>query len=149
MNDDQILKLERVMPAAPDSVFSAWTDPEVLARWWGPEHMSIPHHEMDIREGGSWLTTMRSPDGNEFTVSGIYRTIDPPKRLVFTWAWHNDGVRSEDETEVTVDFAPVEGGTRLVLTQQQFATADARSSHLGGWESTFVCLEAELQRQHA
>jgi len=49
---------------------------------------------IDVRPGGRWRTTMRLSNGSEHTVSGIYRTIEPPKRLVFTWGWDDDaGVR--------------------------------------------------------
>jgi len=145
MPGDRVLRIQRLLAAPPDAVFAAWTDPNRLAGWWGPEGMSIPHHEMDVRQGGAWLTTMRAPDGNEVTVSGVYRIIDPPKRLVFTWAWHNDGERSDDETEVAVDFAPVEGGTRLTLVQQTFASVESRDNHHKGWDSTFNGLEKILK----
>ncbi len=141
MNDERVLRIERIVPAPPDVVFAAWTEPEKIQSWWGPRGMRIPKKEIDLREGGSWLTVMQAPDGNEVTVSGTYRTIDPPSRLVFTWAWHNDGVRSDDETEVDVVFAPTEGGTKLTLVQQRFATVDARDNHNKGWVSSLDCLD--------
>ncbi len=145
MNDDRVLRIERIVPAPPEVVFAAWTEPSKLKNWWGPQGMKIPKKEIDLREGGNWLTVMQAPDGNEVTVSGTYRTIDPPKRLIFTWAWHNDGVRSDEETEVDVAFAPTEGGTKLTLVQQQFATVESRDNHNKGWESTLAGLEDFLR----
>jgi len=89
---------------------------------------------------------MHSPTGTHHTVSGIYRTIDPPRRLVFTWGWDDDNGARGHETEVTVTFDPAPGGTRLVLVQQVFADKDSRGRHEHGWSSSFVCLEREATR---
>ena len=85
--DDQVLVVERTLAASPDKVFDAWVNPEILVQWWGPEGMSIPQHSLDLREGGAWEATMRNNDGGEVVVSGVYKVIDRPNRLVFTWAW--------------------------------------------------------------
>jgi uncharacterized protein YndB with AHSA1/START domain len=87
---------------------------------------------------------MRFQDGKRMTVSGRYRTIEKPTRLVFTWAWEDDkGVRGH-ETEVTVEFAAAPGGTRISITQQAFETADSRDQHQRGWTSTLNCLDQLL-----
>ena len=83
---------------------------------------------------------MRAPDGKRVTVSGVYRVIDKPRRLVFTWAWHQDDGSRGHETEVTVTFAPAPGGTRLKLVQQTFQSQEVRDRHRQGWTSSFVCL---------
>ena len=139
MVDDEslVLKIERVFPADPEQLFAAWTEPEKLVAWWGPEGMATPVCEMDVKQGGSWLTTMRNDKGDEYTVSGIYRLIEPPTRLVFTWAWHDSGERNEQETEVILLFDAVEGGTRLRLEQRTFIDRESRDSHRGGWLSSF------------
>jgi uncharacterized protein YndB with AHSA1/START domain len=90
---------------------------------------------------------MRSPDGKDHTVSGIYRALEPPRRLVFTWGWDDDAGMRGHETEVTVTFEPTTGGTRMVLTQQGFADADSRGRHEHGWGSSFVCLERVAKGQ--
>ncbi len=69
-------------------------------------------------------------------MSGVYREIDRPRRLVFTWAWHNDGKRGH-ETEVTVDFRAKGGGTLMTLTQRTFAESKDRDMHQMGWSSSF------------
>lgn len=145
-DDGRVLRMERIFAAEPERVFQAWTDPEKLAQWWGPESMTIPRCEMDVREGGAWLTVMRNKEGGERTVSGVYRIIDPPRRLVLTWAWHYDGVRNGHETEITVELEPVEGGTRLVLVQQTFKEREHRDNHCGGWASSLNDLEKFLRQ---
>ncbi len=66
-SDDRVLKLEREFKAKPDKVFAAWIEPEQIAKWFGPEGMTIPRKEIDARVGGKWLTTMRGPDGVDRT----------------------------------------------------------------------------------
>ena len=140
---DRVLRIERVIAATPERLFALWTEPEQLVKWWGPEGFTIPQHALDVRPGGRWRTTMRRPDGSQNTVSGIYRTLDPPRRLVFTWGWDDDAGLRGHETEITVTFEPVTGGTRMVLTQQTFVDTDSRDRHRHGWSSSFAKLERE------
>jgi len=139
--DDKVLRMERLIAAPPEVVFALWTEPDKLVQWWGPDGCDVPASAMDVTPGGRWKTTMRMPSGALHTVSGVYRAIEPPRRLVFTWGWDDDnGVRGH-ETEVTVTFEPAPGGTKLVLQQQTFETADLRDRHNLGWSSSFDCLE--------
>ena len=131
------LRYERVFAAPPERVFHAWTDPQVLARWWGPKGCVIPEISIDLREGGEWMTLMREPDGGEHRVSGVYREIVPPRRLVFTWAWDNDGERGHEST-VTVEFEAAPGGTLMRFHQATFRTAEMTRLHNEGWTS---CLD--------
>jgi len=136
MSDDRILRLERLIPAAPEAVFDAWVESEILVNWWGPEGFDVPAHDLDVRPGGQWHTTMRSSDGTLHTASGIYRVIERPRRLVLTWGWDDeDGMRG-DETEVTVTFELAPGGTRLVLVHKTFETIESRDNHRDGWSSS-------------
>ena len=135
--NDRTLRLERLIAVPPERAFALWTDPNLLVQWWGPEGYQIPAHTLDVRRGGKWATTLRGTDGLLRTVSGIYRTFDPPKRLVMSWAWHDDKGARGHESEITVTFDPAPGGTRLVLTQQEFATTEERDRHADGWASSF------------
>ena len=139
--DDRTLRVERLIAAPPERVFDLWTEPDQLTKWWGPDGFDTPESAMDVRPGGRWRTTMRSPEGNLYTVSGVYREIDPPRRLVFTWGWDDENGKRGHETEVTVTFEAAPGGTRLVLTQQTFADTDQRNRHRHGWSSSFDCLD--------
>ena len=139
--DDKVLRMERLIAAPPERVFNLWTEPDQLTKWWGPDGFDTPACAMDVRPGGHWRTTMRSPEGNLHTVSGVYRVIDPPRRLVFTWGWEDDSGGRGHETEVTVTFEAAPGGTRLVLTQQTFAETEQCKRHGHGWSSSFDCLE--------
>ena len=139
--NDRVLEIERLIPAPPERVLEYWTEPELLARWFGPEGFDIPANTHDVRPGGKWRTTMRSPDGKLRTVSGIYNLIDRPRRLVFTWGWDDDEGLRGHETEVTVTLEPTPGGTRLKLVQQLFQTSEVRNLHNAGWASSFNKLQ--------
>ena len=106
LTKDKVLRMERVIAASPERLFALWSEPEELVKWWGPEGFTTPKYTMDVRPGGRWRTTMHSPDGKDHTVSGIYRAIEPPKRLVFTWGWDDAAGMRGHETEITVTFEP-------------------------------------------
>jgi len=139
---DQILRLVRTFAAPRAAVFRAWTDPQQLVQWWGPEGYTVPVCDMDPRESGAWRTCMLSPEGTQHWVSGIYREIAEPDRLVFTWAWDDDNGERGHETVITIELRDKDGGTELTLTQQPFESVESRDAHNQGWTSSFNCLEA-------
>jgi uncharacterized protein YndB with AHSA1/START domain len=94
------LKLSRVIKADPETVFQAWTEPEQLKRWSAPEGMTVPLAEMDLTVGGRYHIRMRNDEGKEFNAFGVYREIDPPKRLSVP-----DG-RSQDKSRGGLDQLP-------------------------------------------
>ena len=106
------LTLTRKFAARPEAVFDAFTIAERFARWWGPRDMTVPDCRIDLRVGGSWRTCMRSAEGTEHCVHGVYREIRRPSRLVFTWAWEQ-GDMAGVETLVTLEFAAAGEGTEL------------------------------------
>jgi uncharacterized protein YndB with AHSA1/START domain len=141
---DGTLVVERVFKASPDRVFQAWTDPEVLIRWWGPEGHSTPEYALDVREGGAWRTVMRSPGGGAHICSGVYREISPPNRLVMTWAWEQPDGQRGHETVIELTFQRAGEGTRMRLVQSVFDSRDQRDGHGMGWNSSFDDLEKTL-----
>ena len=147
--DDRTLVIERVFKAPPEQVFAAWTDPKILAEWWGPESFHTPEYVMDVREGGAWRTVMRNKSGEAHIASGVYREITPPRRLVMTWGWQQpDGTRGH-ETEIALSFEPVAEGTRLRLVQRVFASSDQRDNHRMGWHSSLNKLEELVEADAA
>jgi uncharacterized protein YndB with AHSA1/START domain len=145
-DDGKTLRLERVIRAPVKEVYDAWTIPERTAAWFGPEGVTVTDYAMDVRPGGQWYTVMNLPDGNKPRVSGVYRAIEPNRRLVFTWAWDQEDGRRGHETEVTVTFEPVGDDTRLILVQTAFAEPVYRDNHQKGWTSTLNDLERVLKK---
>lgn len=142
--EDRVVRIERLVAATPERVFQYWTEPELFTQWMGPEGFSIPSFDHDFRVGGQWRQTMQSPDGKLMTVRGVFRAIEPPRRLVYTWSWDADMGSADYETEVTVVFEPAPGGTRIKLTHQIFANVNDRDGHNRGWASTLNRLERVL-----
>lgn len=133
---DRELRVERLIAAPPERVFQYFTDPKLFSTWWGPEGMTATADTLDVRVGGTWRTTMRSADGRAMTVGGVYRAVEAPRRLVFTWAWDGENGARGFETEVTITFAAAPGGTKLVILQKEFETAESSDMHGRGWNST-------------
>ena len=131
------LRLERLIAAPPELLYALWTEPAELIRWFAPEGYEVSVDVLDTRPGGGWRTTLRSSDGDRRAMSGVYRIVEPPHRLAFTWAWDDENGARGHETEVVVNFEATAGGTRLVLLQQRFENEQTRDRHTAGWSSSF------------
>lgn len=138
------LYLERHLAAPRELVFDAWVDPVHIRRWSAPHGFDIPEAGGDARPGGSWHSTMRSPEGRLLRLVGTYREVVPPRRLVFTHAWLEEDGTPGPETVVTVELDAVEGGTLLRFTQSGFDRTESRDGHGDGWSQCFERLAALL-----
>ena len=128
------LQISRVIKAAPERVFRAWTDPADMRRWACPEGATVVHVEADLVVGGRYTIHMRTEDESEHKAIGVYQEIDPPRRLVYTWDWDEEEMRMGD-TRVTVEFNDLNGSTEVVLTHDRFPSAEAKDNHEIGWTS--------------
>ena len=133
--EDRELEITRLIDAPRPLVFRAWTEPEHLARWWGPKGFTTIACQMDIRVGGTYRYGMRSPDGVEYWKRGVYREIVEPERIVFTFAWEDADGNPGHELLTTVTFAEDGTKTRLTLRQAVFETTARRDDHEAGWTS--------------
>ena len=100
------LRLQRRFDADIERVFTAWTDPLLLARWFGPPGFSVLDCEADLRVGGRYSIVISDGTGARITHFGEYVDIDPPRRVVFTWVLQNQAcggsVDQHADTLVTV-----------------------------------------------
>ena len=156
MNDQELI-IERTFDAPRALVWEAWTDPEQVQRWWGPRGFTTPFCKIDLRVGGTWLNCMRSPEGQDYWSTGVYRDIVPPERLVCTDSFADEkgnivpathyGMSPDFPLEmlVTVTFEEDEGKTRLTLKHAGLPPGD-RDDCRAGWSSSFDKL-AELLAQ--
>lgn len=133
------LKYDREFGVTPDKLFAAWTDPALMAGWWGPQGMETPKPDLDVREGGKWRTVMQNAGGDKNIVGGEYKKIDPPTHLSFTWAWESDGI-PKGQSLIEIDFEATSGGTMMHFRQSGFDTSETAGLHNQGWTSSFVCL---------
>jgi uncharacterized protein YndB with AHSA1/START domain len=137
------VELRRIIPASPSRVFEAWTDPQILSRWFAPsrEYNTVVH-QADVRVGGRYRIEMQRPDGGSSIVIGEYREVSPPTRLAFTWQWEGKPMQ---ETLVAVEFQPNGASTEVSLTHTLFTTEEQREQHNKGWTGCMSCLEAFVQ----
>jgi len=139
----------RLLNAPRDLVFQMWTQPEHIAKWWGPTGFSTTIHEMDVRPGGLFRLTMHGPDGTEYRNRVVYLEVKKPERLVYKY---EPGKGDEPASmEVTVTFAAEGNKTRLEF-RMVFPSAKAREhvvtkyGAIEGLNQTLGRLEAELAK---
>jgi uncharacterized protein YndB with AHSA1/START domain len=125
------LTLERTIAASPQTVFDAWLDPEVLARFMKPAPgAGVARVEVDARVGGSFLIVMKVGE-QEIPHSGEYLAIDRYRRLAFTWV--SDVAGRGSRVELLFEAVGTDA-TRLVLRHEGLPSESARTAHHGGWE---------------
>lgn len=110
---DREIVFTRVFDAARQRVFDAWTKPEHLMRWFGCRRSSLVRCEVDLRVGGTYRFVARTDEGTEHTVSGVYRDIAAPERLVFTQRFNDDPGM---EALVALQLEERNGRTTLTMT---------------------------------
>jgi len=147
------LRISKTINAPRELVFKAWTEPESLSQWWGAgPGFTTPIAEVDLCVGGKYRLGMQAPDQDHpFIVGGAFKEVEPPEKLVYTWAWEFHGqedvpkpqsgpesVVGPGETLVTVLFQDAGGKTEIVLTHEFFPDVNMRDEHNKGWNG---CLE--------
>ncbi|MEZ6164131.1 MAG: SRPBCC family protein [Phycisphaerales bacterium] len=151
INPELDLILERVVPVKPAQVWKAWTTPEHLMKWFTPVPWETVACEIDLRPGGVFSTTMKSPEGDVMPASaGCYLEVVENERLVFTDAL-GPGYRPNAEPFMTafVLMEPEGEGTRYVAIAKH-ADAEKRKQHeeMGfesGWGTVLDQLVAYVQ----
>ncbi len=122
----EVVQIRRLLPATPEVVFSAWTDPDSLSHWISPYGKASV--TLDLRVGGTFEIIMKGKD-EEIAHTGEYREIDPPNRLVFTWQSEYTG---PNPTLVTVSLRRLGNQTELTLIHE-LLPRERVESHEGGW----------------
>ncbi len=146
-NLTQAVAIDRVLVSSPSQIFDAFINPLILLKWWGPQGFVVIHCEVDPQVGGKWRIGMQSPSGSEHWVRGIYREIDRPHRLVFTWTWE-DSDRVSPETIVTLTLVGDDRQTQLRLVHEPFANRAGRLRHEQGWIDSVSTLAHILELEH-
>ena len=142
VGNETSLAIVRKLKASPQAVWRALTQPERLKRWMGPsDEFQVLVAETDVRVGGRYHIVMKSPDGEEHDVSGVYREVAANRKLVYTWAWKST---PERESLVTIELTPAGDGTELVLKHERFADKESRDRHEQGWTGCVRRLERML-----
>ena len=133
------LEVRRTIRAPRQRVFDAWTKAEELKKFHAPGPMHVSVADIDLRVGGTYRIVMVDPNGKEFSVTGVYREVDPPRKLVYTWSHDWDSVVKN--SLVTLEFLERGDATEVVLTHV-IADDKERASHTEGWTSIMDKLAA-------
>ena len=96
--------------ASAEEIFAAFSDPERIARWWGPNGFTNTIHVFEFVPGGRWSLTMHSPNGGNPANEAIFETIEPPRKLVIRHV-------SQPLYRLTVELTPNENGTVVSWSQ--------------------------------
>jgi uncharacterized protein YndB with AHSA1/START domain len=131
---DHEVNITRVFDAPRALVFAAWTDPKQVAKWWGPEGFTNPVCNLDVRPGGPMRIDMRGPDGTVYPMTGTYREIAEPERLVFTSAALDDKGKPLFEVLTTVAFTEQGGKTSLKLQARVIKSTGEAGQYLKGMQ---------------
>jgi uncharacterized protein YndB with AHSA1/START domain len=140
------LEIKRVLPAARADVFAAFSTADQLAEWWGPEGFSVASLEFSPRVGDGYRIEMQPPEGDPFHLTGEFREVDPPGRLVFTFVYESPDP-DDVENLVELSFRDLGESTEVIFTQGPFKTEPRRELHRDGWTDTFDRLERHIRRE--
>ena len=136
-DDGRTLTMRRTFAADRERVFRAFSDGAQMAEWFGPEGCTCRVSEYDCRPGGAYNLEIVSPEGNPIPLTGEFREVTPPERLVYTWMWGGESSMAGQESLVTLDFVARDEGTELRLTHSRLRNDEQAESHRGGWASSW------------
>lgn len=159
---NQPLVITRIFNAPRQRVWQAWTNPEHVKKWWGPEFFTSPFVEIDLRVGGKYLYCMRGSPGpgmveQDFWSTGVYREIVPMEKLVCTDNFadkdgnivpakeYGMGDDWPEELLVTIELEDAgEGKTKMTVTHTGIPDGDMSDMTAAGWNGSFDKLAASF-----
>jgi uncharacterized protein YndB with AHSA1/START domain len=127
--EERQVVMERIFDAPPDLVWKTITDPNLIPKWWGPEKYPTTVDKMDINVGGAWRFISKDAEGNEMAFSGVYKEVDPPRRLVQTFNFEPIGPGHES-TE-TMELEETEDGRTRVTMTSVYTSLDDLDGQVG------------------
>ncbi len=134
--------VRRTIAASAEQLFDAWLDPEALAIWMRPGEIRSTVATVDARAWAVATKSSCSSATEEYPTAGVYRVIDRPRQLVFTWHSRGD---EKKESLVTVDFIARGESTEVVVTHERLPES-SRTPHANGWTSGLARLDESFQQ---
>lgn len=144
--------VSRFFRAPRERVFAAWTQAEQMKQWMGPANFVCLETESDLRVGGQYRVVMRgtppprngeAPQEVTSTVTGEYIEVRPPELVRYNW---NPTWSPGELSVVTLRLHEENGGTRLELIHEGFATVDSANGHNHGWNGVLDKFAAYVER---
>jgi uncharacterized protein YndB with AHSA1/START domain len=145
-SDTQVV-MTRILDAPRELVFDAYTNPKHVPHWLlGPEGWTMPVCEIDLRPGGRWHYVWRKEDGSEMSMTGSYREVEPPSRVVSTEKWGEEWPETVNAVELTEDGA----GRTICTTTVTYASRQVRDAAMAtgmkdGADASFARLDDYLR----
>ena len=151
-----VIEITRVFDAPRAPVFSMWTDPKHMMRWWAPHGCTTPHCTMDVRVGGRFHFCIRGPDGKDGWGLGIYLEVVPPERIVYRDSFadpqgnpvppshYGMSAAVPAETIVRVTFTEEGKRTRVTLRHEFPGNVPERDGTAKGWSEMLERLDEAL-----
>jgi uncharacterized protein YndB with AHSA1/START domain len=144
------LLIVRTIDAPVSLVFAMWSQAQHMRHWMGPPGYDCPELTLDFRVGGAYRGRIRSGAASDDRFGGVYREIEPDRRLVFTFAW-DAGPSAGVETLITLTFEARGGKTVQTFHQTPFLSPARRDAHGRGWTGAFDKQQAyaeALSKEH-
>lgn len=153
---NQPVIITRVFNATRDQVWTAWTDPEYLKKWWGPKNYTAPTIKNDMRVGGKYHYAMQAQDGQLIWSTGTYKEIRYLEKIVATDSFADDkgnivpaaqyGMPEgmPDELLITVTFEDQGNKTKLTINHRDFPPSFVQDC-TNGWNESLDKLETVLK----
>ncbi len=141
------LVVRRLVAGDPAAAFAAWTDPDQIKSWWGPDNVDCLQCQVDLRVGGSYAIANRFADGSIVWIRGEYTRIEPPHLVAYTWRTGPE--RPADpctDESVTVRFVAKVHQTEVIITHRRLADQSVLASHENGWAGCLVGFSEYLAR---
>ncbi len=129
--------VEGYLPASPQSVFRAWTDPRLIVQWFGPKPNSLLSAEVDLRIGGAWKFLMKDNGVEKMGFEGKYLTISPSSHLILSWSKFETGskqTRPSLMSQVEIVLSEMGSGTDIRIVHSAIEDEAMRTGFSTGWE---------------
>ncbi|MEJ7560063.1 MAG: SRPBCC domain-containing protein [Pedobacter sp.] len=145
---DQSIEISKHFSVSASALYKAWTEESALKEWWKPMGKTLAHLENDIQEGGKVEYVFEDLDNpaGKLMIQGVYQTVVPEKKLVYTWNWILNDVAVENANyTLTVEFSEQDGETELNIKQQREKELEGVQPHKEGWEDGLESLKQYLE----
>lgn len=134
-NDEAVAEVRRRLTASPSRVFTAFSDVALVSQWLTPSpEVALTVLEFDFRVGGAYRFAYDVPGRGTMFVNGIYRTIEPPSTIVFSWNIEPPDEHAGVRSEVTITLTPQRTGTDLLIRHERLTAPGAAQRHTAGWQ---------------
>ena len=144
--DESVVEIQRRLDAAPELVFAAFVDRRLVSRWLTPApDVRLEVLSFDANVGGAYRFAYHVPGGQVMHVNGVFRAIEAPTRLIFSWSIEPPDEHAGIDSEVTVTITPDGKGSRLLIRHERLARAGAVMRHAEGWRGALEQLASMFE----